>query len=339
MIKKINYGKIAVVVFITVLIWIWADLALEDEFSVSSGIISIAKSTRPNLWVSFNDEPSVSINKIVLKGPASKIADAKRKLKEGSLVFEFFLDPEQEPAMVGPDKLDVVTFLKQSDQIKQLGLTVKSCDPNTLSVNVVELVKRALPVKCFDVEQNPIEGAAIEPAQVDMFVPEDWEGAKLEAKVSLTRSEINQARLSAIEKIPYIELAVGQLREATKTVKITTPLEPDDLEDYLITATLSIALSPALQGKYRVEITNLNTVMSAIAIRATPEAKRAYELQPFPPMTLYILDDDKKTTDEQKRKVVYNFPEEFVRNDEIKLKGQPVEARFKLIPLPSVEGR
>jgi hypothetical protein len=339
MVKKINYGKIVAVVLITVLIWIWADLALEDEFSVSSGIINVAKSTRPNLWVSFNDEPSVSIAKIVLKGPASKIADAKRKLKEGPLAFEFFLDPEQEQAMVGPDKLDVITFLRQSDRIRQLGLTVKSCDPNTLSVNVVELVKRPLPVKSLNEDQNLIKGATIEPPQVDMFVPEDWEGAKLEAKVSLTRSEINQARLSAIEKIPYIELAPGQARMSPTPVKITTPPEPDQLEDHLITATLSIALSPTLQGKYRVEVTNLNAVMSAIAIRATPEAKRAYELQPFPPMTLYILDDDKKSTDEQKRKLVYNFPEEFVRNDEIKLKGQPVEARFKLIPLPSVEAQ
>jgi len=339
MVKKINYGKIVVVVLITVLIWIWADLALEDEFSVSSGIITIAKSTKPNLWVSFNDEPSVAIDKIVLKGPASKTAEAKRKLKEGSLVFEFFLDTEQEQAMVGPDKLDMVAFLRQSDRIRQLGLTVKSCDPNILPVNVVELVKRALPVKCFDEDQNLIKDATIEPAQVDMFVPQDWQGEKRTAKVQLTRREITQARLSAIEKIPYIELAPAQTRMSSTPVKITTPPEPDQLEDHLITATLSIALSPTLQGKYSVEVTNLNAVMSAIAIRATPEAKRAYELQPFPPMTLYILDDDKKNTDEQKRKVVYNFPEEFVRNDEIKLKGQPVEARFKLIPLPSIEGQ
>ncbi|GAI89130.1 unnamed protein product, partial [marine sediment metagenome] len=67
MVEKPNYGKIMAVVLITILIWVWADLALDEEFSVSGGTISMAKSTRPNLWVSFNDEPSVSINKIVLK--------------------------------------------------------------------------------------------------------------------------------------------------------------------------------------------------------------------------------------------------------------------------------
>jgi len=103
----------------------------------------------------------------------------------------------------------------------------------------------------------------------------------------------------------------------------------------LITATLGIALSPTLQGKYKVEITNLDVVMSAIAIKATPEAKRAYEAQPFPKMTLYILDEDSKTTEKQRRQVVYNFPQEYVRRDEIMLNQQPVVAQFRLIPLSS----
>jgi len=332
MAKKTNYGKILVVVLITILIWIWADLALEDEFSVSSGIISIAKSTRPNLWASFNDQSSVSINKIALKGPASKIADAKQKLKEGSIVLEFFLDPEQEEAMLSPNELDVVTFLKQSDRIRQLGLTVKSCDPNRLSVNVVKLAEKSLAVKCVDESQNPVKTETIEPAQVNMFVPLDWVG---DAKVSLTRSEINQARLSAIEKVPYIELAPGQTRVSAKPVKITTPPEEDLLADYTITtARLRFSLSPILQGKYKVVVDNLEELIRAITIRATPDAKRAYEKMPYQ-VILEIDDEDAKSTEPLRRQLVYNFPPEYDRRDEIMLNQQPITARFKLIPLAS----
>jgi hypothetical protein len=119
------------------------------------------------------------------------------------------------------------------------------------------------------------------------------------------------------------------------------PPEPDRLSDCTIKApTLSIALSPALQGKYYVDVNNLSEVQFPIAIKATPEAERAYKLQPNPHMTLYILDNDKNTTEEQlKREVVYNFPEESVRKGEIKLKNpqQPAEAKFKLIPVSSAE--
>jgi hypothetical protein len=115
------------------------------------------------------------------------------------------------------------------------------------------------------------------------------------------------------------------------------PPEEERLQEANITATLGIALSPNLQGKYKVEIVNLETVLEPISIVATPEARRAYEQQPYPPMTLFILDEDAKTTEVQRRIVKYNLPMEFVRQDQIRLNQQPVEARFRLIPLPLPE--
>lgn len=335
MVRKINYGKILLVIFLTVLIWVWADLALDEELPVSSATISVAKSTNPNLWVSFDDESSVSIANIVLKGPASRIGNARRKLNDGSLVLEFFLDAEQE-GMVNPDEypLDVLNFLKQSGQIKQLGLTVVSCDPNTLFVNVVELVKRPLAVKCFDEDKNLIRGAIIEPAQVNIFVPQDWVG---DATVQLTRSEVEQASLSAIVKKPYIELAPDQTREAATTVEITTPLQEDPRSDYTITAaTLGITLSPTLLGKYDVEVENLSDVIGGITIRATSEAKRAYEEMRYQ-VILEIDDEDARSTEPLRKELIYNFPAEYVRKDEIMLNQQPVIARFKSKRLLSTE--
>ena len=62
-------------------------------------------------------------------------------------------------------------------------------------------------------------------------------------------------------------------------------------------------------------------------------------MQQLPHMTLYIFDDDAKKgqTEQPPRRVVYNFPEEFVRAGEIELKNpdQPAEAKFKLIDLTS----
>lgn len=333
---KVKYGKILAVVFLTVLIWVWADLAKTENYSISNAVISVDESANPNLWVSFRDgQSSVSIKKIEFKGPASRIDKVKRELRDNSL--EFFLDAGKE-GMVGPGStppLNLLGFLKRSSRIKQLGLTVESCDPNILDVQVVRLVKKLLKVKCVDEDRNPVKVATIEPAQVEAPVPISWQGERLVAKVLLTPREIAQARSSAIIETPYVELAPGVTRNVQTIVKITTPQEEDRRENYLVTATLGIALSPTLQGKYNVEVTNLDAVMSAITVKATPEAKRAYEMQRFPLITLYILDGDEKADTEQRRKVVYNFPEKYVRSKEIELRGPPVEARFELIPLPA----
>lgn len=335
MIKKVNTGKILAVIFITVLIWVWADLAVDESLSVSEVKITVAKSANPNLWVSFGGESSVSIDKMVLRGPASRIADVRRKLNDGSLVLEFFLAPEQTEVVGSPGEhpLNVLTFLRQSDQIKKLGLTVESCAPETLQVNVVRLVKKLLTVRCIDQTGSPLKIASIEPKQLDAFVPEDWSGEKLTANVQLTRREIDQARLSAVVKTPFIELAPAQARDLQASVKITVPADEDLLADYTITtARLRFSLSPNIQGKYKVVVDNLDELMRPITIKATAEAKQAYEKMPCQ-VVLEIDDEDTASTEPIRRELVYNFPHEYINKDEIRLNQQPVTARFKLIPL------
>jgi len=340
MLKKVKYGKTLAVIFLTVLIWVWADLALDEELVVSGATITVTKSN-PKLWVSFDDEPSVSIEELVLKGPASRIAEVRKKLKEGE-GLEFYFDAAQEKMdEPGNPSLILLPFLNKQ-VTKQFGLKAESCKPEKLPVTVRRLVKKPMKVKCVDEDRNPVN-ATIEPGQVDMFVPEDWAGEKLIAWVQLRGVEISEARLSAIKRTPYVRLLGDEIRKANKTVKITILPEESQRRDYFVRATLGIALSPNLQGKYKVVVTNLDEVLGPIAIRATPDAQRAYEMQSYPPMTLYILDDDiKKGAEEQRREVVYNFPPEFLRKGEIDLKNpqQRAEARFKLIelaPLSSTE--
>ena len=256
--RKIKYSKLIVVIFLTILIWVWADLSLDDRHYIYNVSISVSRTTNPRIWVSFDGKRSVSIDTIELKGPASKIAEAKRGLDDGSLVFAFTLDAEQK-GMVTPDSypLDVLTFLRESHLIKQLGLTVESCKPGTLTVDVVELSEKSLTVQCIDesgISQTP---ESIEPSRVDMFVPVDWGRDRLTAQVKLTKAEIIRARSAAIVKTPYIELPDGQIREAEKTVSVKMPLEKDPLSTFTITTgSLGYCFSPNLQGKYKVDVEN-----------------------------------------------------------------------------------
>ncbi|MBA7606179.1 hypothetical protein ES703_13320 [subsurface metagenome] len=334
--RKIKYGKIAVVIFLTVLIWVWADLALDEILPDRPATLVVDESANPKLWVSFSQALSADI-KITLSGPHAAIADVSRKLRKGEGI-EFNFDAAQEKMdKPGDFSLSLLAFLQKDKETRRLGLKIESCEPEILDVNVVELVEKSLTVECFNEDGIPLEVKSIEPKKVDMFVPED----RRTARVQLTRREREQARLSAVEKTPYVVLAAGQIREAATAVKIKMSPEEDRLSDYTITkTTLSVALSPTLLGEYSVEVTNLPQLLGPIAIRATPEAKRTYELQPLPLMTLYIFDvDAKKGAEEQRKAVVYNFPPEFVRKDEIKLKNpqQSAEAKFKLIPLSSAE--
>ncbi|HIJ54348.1 MAG TPA: hypothetical protein HPP66_14535, partial [Planctomycetes bacterium] len=72
MTRNFKCGKIAVVVFITILIWVWADLALDEKLPVSNAAISVVNSD-PKLWVSFNGSSLFSIEELIVKGPLRRI--------------------------------------------------------------------------------------------------------------------------------------------------------------------------------------------------------------------------------------------------------------------------
>jgi hypothetical protein len=336
---KIKYAKAVIVVFLTVLIWVWADLAQDDTYTVRNATIAVVKSLDPSLWVTFGDAETFTIDEIVLKGPASKITAVEREISTGVLKRVFFLDPAEE-AMTDPGKhsLDIRRFLRNSSLIRKRGLAVESCSSKVVEVSVAKLIERSLRVRCVDDAGIEIKDADIDPANVKMFVPADWQGERLIADVPLSPREIDQARAAVIEGTPRIELAPGRFPRAGPAVTIRMLGRKTVLDDQTITgAVLAIALSASLLGDYDVEVLNQTEVERPFQIKATDEAKDAYQSQPFQ-MTLYILDEDKNVEGEQPREVVYNLPEEFVRSDQIRPPPLRAQARFKLIPLASGEG-
>ena len=341
--RKIKFGKIALVAFITVLVWVWADRAQDQSMPVQKPVITIAKSTSADIWASFSDpnDPNVPVGRLtlaemVVSGPASRIAEVKRQIEAGSLVPEFFLVPEAE-AMTTPGRhqLYVLSFLKKSEKLKRYSLTVESCKPGRVFVNLVRLVEKKLAVVCVDEGRKRVKAKSIEPAQVSMLVPESWEVGDLIAEVQLTAGEIVEARKAPVEKAPSVELGPGQRREASTTVKIVTLPEEDSLRDYRITTvTLGFTLSQNLQGRYRVELLNQDDVKGAINIRATSQARDAYANTTRYQVILEIDDEDTKTA-KPRRNLVYNLPQYYVRQGQIELNQPPVEAQFRLIALSS----
>jgi len=332
-------GKISIVVFLTVLIWVWADMAQDERLALSNVVsVGVARSSDPALWLTFVDEEgalrsTVTVDNVDLKGPASTVADIERMRNKGELDLALFLVPEREGfTEAGTRTLDVLNFLKQSDAFGQLGLTAEGCEPRTLTVQVRRLVEKSLPIECVDDRSGAQVKAEVEPAEVSAFgIPDET----IVARVRLTASEQSQARESAIEKTPFVELAPGQRRDVGTSVKIKLSPAEDVLRDENVQATLGFCFSPNLQGRYRVELQNETDLVSTILkIKATPAAKQAYEQQPFK-IFLYILDDDPQATNVITRRVGFNFPEEYVSRGEIRADEQAPEARFRLVPIPT----
>jgi hypothetical protein len=331
MLRNIKYGKISLVVFLTALIWVWADLQKTEEFNITHATVNVVRPANPDIWTSFDNLSSISIETIDVTGTSSRIDQIRRRLRKG-VGFRFEFDAAQwrmsEPRT---HQLNLLEFLRKDKQIKALGLKVESCEPGKVDVRVVELVKRKVLVRCIDEEGRPITSATINPPQVEISAPKNEEHF---AYVQLSPADIEQARAIPVSKMPYVKLAQNEIRRASEQVEITVQYL---LKDVTINSpTLGFTLSESLQGQYKVEVYNLETIIGGgIRISATTAAKQAYENMPYQ-VILEILDQDKELKPGEpfkKRALIYNFPPEHVSRKEIQLIGQKVEAHFTLKPL------
>jgi hypothetical protein len=337
-VKNIKFGKISIVVFLTILIWVWADLAQDERLTLSDVVIEVAKSSNPALWVSFVDdqkEPnlraSVTLDSVVLKGPASRVADVQRLRNKGALDLSLFLMAEREGMTKAEvHVLDVMGFLRQNAEIRRLGLAVEECKPPRLTVRVQELVKKPVAVECAGLDSSV--QVKIQPDTVEAYVPKE-EAAVRTATVRLLPEELTRAKNVPVEKTPYIELA-GQRRDLSTKVKVTLAPAEKSLLDSRVPAVLNFCFSQNTQGKYRVILEDDDpTKLAAVMVQATRDALDLYT-KTAPQLILYIRDEDRQPPEPViTREVVFNFPPDFVRAGEIRANQPQPTVRFRLEPI------
>jgi hypothetical protein len=320
--------KAVLVIFITCLIWFWADLSLDKDLLGQTMTIVVSKAD-PKLWVTIDGKTEVSV-KADIRGPAAKINELNRKIQAGDEKLDVIFDPEKENMTTPRDDYgipDVRKFLAESEKIQDYGLTVKFTRPDKIqNIKVVALKEKTLPVKCVDEGDNEIPGAKMTPDIITINAPEQT----TEARVKLASSaERKQARSGPVTKKPYIELTKNDIRFSDTDVKVELAAG-EDMKTYTISGTLGFIFSANLVGKYEVEFIKRPEIGS-IPILATSEAKEAYTQTQF--KVLLKIQDDDIGKDEVTRELTYNFPQQYIREDKIRLKGDPAEAKFRLVPV------
>lgn len=329
--------RISAVIFLTMVIWTWAYLALEENIP-ESGTLHISP-TRADTIVSFVDNETPVTITMELKGSTSMIAAFNKRIlaeqtdpAKGRLEFFYNAETENQSA-AGMHQLNVLSFLKKNFKMRKLSLAVVSCDPKFIEVQVEKLKEKWLDVKCVDQNGSVIEHEIMDPSRVQMFTRAEYDG---QAVVTLTAAQISQARKASITETPYVDLnADGKNRRASKTrVKIKLPSTSESMHDQILQPTIGYSASKNIMEKYTVELLNESDLTETTNFKATDEAWTVYDNATTYQILIEIRDSDPGNT-EISRKVVYNFPPESVSKGEIKLVGVAPEAIFKLIPKPN----
>lgn len=328
--------KLAAVVFLTMLIWAWAYLELEETMDQQNGTLDISPGVRQDIFVSFESQPAPVSLKLTIKGPTSQIAELKKRLRASDADpdkerLDFLYDPaSQNHSTPGSHDLKVVEFLNQSDKLKDMAVTIVSCEPSVINVKVEKLTIGWPTIQCLNENNVPLATELIDPQGIQMFVRDNWTGT---ATVILTEAEIEKARKEPVPAKPFIELTQGKRRYYKDTVSIKLPATENPLEPRVQQPTIGFIGSKNLQDKYAVELINEPDLRKTIRLKASKRAFGAYEKTVYQ-VLIEVRPGDETAAEAIHRPVIYNFPVEFVQKDEIELDELPREAVFKLVAIP-----
>jgi len=320
--------KYGLVVFITLLVWVWANNAMEKSIDVTASITA-SQAIDSDILVTF-DKPMPLDMKIKVKGSSSKITNLQTLIAAGQENLNFVYSPQNELKEESETiPLNTVEWLNQTVKMKGLGLAVETGEPSTIQVSIEKLVKKELAIECFDEDGIAITPDSLNPSTANIFVKQGWVGA---ARIVLTATEVENAQEDYVIKEPYVQLTGNNRRYGGRvTVKLSsTELDPIPFQP----RNISFAFSENLQGKYSVKLINESDFTGVTMFKAFPEAMDAYKNSAVH-IIVPILDGQENQEGAISAEVIYNFPPEDFAAGKIRLAKPPVKARFELIKITS----
>lgn len=343
-------AKILIVIILTLLIWAWAFLSQEKEESFH-GSLEISSQADPGLLISFSVNGIEYGRRVPLKlnftGTPAKISELsqKAKLTPQNDSQRERLDYPYDPTYYGHTEtktytFDMLDFLQRHTKTKQLALTLDSCEvaetPVTqIEVEVEVLEKKWVTIRCLN-ENDVLEpDAIIDPATIEMYVRK---GDPAEANIQLSREQIDRARKQPVLAKPFVQLGTEGRRVAAESVSVTLPqLSELKSRPFQTNKPIGLIMSEKLQNEYKVKIENLSELRSTFLIKATDEAYSAYEKNMPYQLLIEIRDSDATADPVPPKTVIFNFPPEYIRTDQIKLADPTVArtrlANIKLVPI------
>ena len=331
---KRTIQKVALVIYLSALIWVWADLS-NDLILEGKGVTVLISNDRPkDIWVGLEGADSVQIS-VDLKGPSARIDELKRDVA----ALEVYFSPSELSEMSDNFKYPIKNLVQESPRIRELGLTVEKCKPSSIDITMERLEKKQLKVVCIDENSNRITNVSIDPANIEMYVPSHWSGENLTATVVINSDQHTAAMTKSVSLRPWVEIEADRKVFAEKSVKVHLIAQEANLETFLLNGPrIGLLMNEQVAKDYRVEIVSRNEALTTIQVQASQEAYQKYKSEKYQMIVSIYPEDVPSGTDlpqDIERQVDYFFPKLFERQGLIKSVDTGVKpiVTFRLVPI------
>ncbi len=271
-----NIPTYVIVTFVTMLIWYWAAAETRDQKPLELRLQIV--SPDPNAWVV---QPDTTTVRLMIEGSALALEDALG-LNSRPLTLE--LGTNDLPLEPGHHSINLVDVLQRADAIARTGVTILSCDPPVLELEIDEMVRVAarvsLVVPNIRLENKP----AIHPETVDIVLPSRLRGTlapqpTVEAvAISSQIAQLEPGRLHRIElpvQTPENLRLNDDVRIVPPTVQVSLTIASTIRETTLDTVRVQVAGPHETANDFKLELDP--TILRNVSVRGEAEIINAIE--------------------------------------------------------------
>ncbi len=293
---------LALVVPLTILIWIYAERAqtAKDQIMVDLDVWI----NNPDLFATVI-EPNGAPIAIELEGPRAKIQVLKTQLERRIRVqLNGTFQPDTEPS------LSATALLNDYPEIRQSGVTVTMASPSTVKIHVDPRVKRMVPLLLPQNLPVAISSYSISPPSVEVQAPKRvWEklfptpqsGIKLDLSNFMER--INTPGQHKLENVPLaIPREPGVIVSPSRANEVRLEVSAQEVE-YVI-RTIPVVIQQPLPTVNKWIVTTKEKTVTNLSVRGpAAEIRKIESIDGKPPeitptAVLKLTNDDRAKTDE-----------------------------------------
>ena len=303
---------------LTVFIWVYAESEEQDK-DLGQPISIEVKSRDPNKIATLDPNERVII--CDLEGPTSILDRFKQSLSTGAIAIE--LDTTKENGQVRIPALD---NLRKSPQVEEAGVTIDTCSPVLLTVNVDALVRnRPIPVRPPP-NVPGLQSVTFDPPTVNVTGPKGVIDGLTQVTADISSLKVlNVPGPHVIDGVPLKVDSTGPVSYDRLQVRATLMVAEKDVVGHY-RAPIWLALQPDVQKRYSISANgDFTPTFDVIGPAEEIDKLEHGQVSPLPHALLEISDENVNNVNPVELKIEGLPPG-------VRLLGPPPEVSFTATP-------
>jgi hypothetical protein len=271
--------NIFITTFVAAFVWVYAESESLREQKVTARVqLSTPSDARLSIGTSADDSRDLTLE-VIVQAPSARLERLERRLREPVVLAA---GRDAMPLAPGTHTLDFALLLRESSELRDLGVSIRRVEPATAAVLIDELETREVPVRVLLPDDSVQTVPGVSPPTVKVTMPaRDMARLTPRDVVTVTIDAETVSRMlpgkpevvrGLIARPPFAIKDAGKLSLSPTTVDVTVTPRERSGEVVLSPVAVHVQMSPEQMLRWNIEIAPTDRFVSNVRVRGSAKS-------------------------------------------------------------------